>query len=217
MDNERAADPGNGHDDAATVVVGEHRAAVVEVMARIAAGERSAVWELHALAERTLAGIVRAEARRIDFWLSEDDLLDLTLDAAVELGKLAPAWQPDGALPWVWARRRITALVQAHIGTFTRPLDDAHHEIEGPEPIRPIDDPRAALRSLAARHPSARQLDTQLGRVTERDAEIWLLMQMERAAGNRSPAVTVAAIHDMRPDAVRKVFQRVGERISDVA
>lgn len=191
---------------------------VVAVMARIVAGERSAVWDLHVLAEPGIARILRREARRIDVHIGDDDLFDLTLDAAVDLGKLAPAWRPDGALPWVWARRRIAALVHDHVGTFARELDESHHEIEAPLSAARIDDPRAALRSLAQRHPAARHLDQRLSvSVSERDADIWLGVQIEKAAGNRSPAVTVGVDHGLRPEAVRKVVQRVGERLAEVA
>src|SRR3546814_10954188 len=80
-------------------------------MARIVGGERSAVWDLHTLSEPHMRRIIRAEARRIDIRIGDDDVLDLSLDAAIDLAKIARAWQPGGALPWVWARRRIAALV----------------------------------------------------------------------------------------------------------
>lgn len=195
----------------------EQMRAVTAVMARICDGEQQAVWELHALAEQPLRRMLRAEARRIDIRIGDDDLLDLTLDAAVDLGKLARAWKPDGALPWVWARRRIVALVHRHVGVFADQLDETHHQIEAPVRVHPVDDPRGVLRSLARRHAAALRLEEQLQAVSERDADIWLLVQMERAAGNRSPAVTVGVAHDMRPEAIRKVVQRVGERLDDVA
>lgn len=191
---------------------------VEAVMRRIVMGEGEAVWELHGLAEPALARVVRGEARRIDVRLSDDDVLDLTLDAAIDLAKLAPAWRPDGALPWVWARRRITALVHAHVGTFTRPLDETLLELEARPTVPRIEDPRHVLRSLAQRHPSAHRLERRLVDVaSERDAAIWLGVQLEKASGNRSPAVTIAADHDLKPETVRKVVQRVGERLHDVA
>jgi hypothetical protein len=208
----RPASCGREHDD------GELRAAVVEVMARITLGDRDAVWDLHDLAEPALARILRAEARRIDVRLGDEDVFDLTLDAAIDLAKLAHSWRPDGALPWVWARRRIIALVHGHVGTFARELDETHLELEAPPRAQPAVAPREALRSLARRHPSAHRLDQCLSAtVTERDADIWLGVQLEKAAGNRSPAVTVATDHGMRPDAVRKVVQRVGQRVVEVA
>lgn len=197
---------------------GALRAGVAAVMRRIVAGDRAAVWELHDLAEPALARIVRGEARRIDLRLSGDDVLDLTLDAAIDLAKLAGAWQADGALPWVWARRRITALVHDHVGMFTRPLDEAHLEVEARPAVPRVEDPSRVLRSLARRHPSAHRLEQRLHAVaSERDVAIWLGVQFEKASGNRSPAVTVATDHGMRPEAVRKVVQRVGERLGEVA
>lgn len=186
-------------------------------MARLAGGEQQAMWDLHDLAEPWLRRMVRAEARRIDVRIGDDDVLDLTLDAAIELGKLAKAWKPDGALPWVWARRRINGLVHQHVGVFADELDEAHHDIEEPAALTLVDEPRLVLRSLALRHAAALRLEHQLLEVSERDADIWLLVQMEKAAGNRSPAVTVAADHDMRPDAIRKVVQRVAQHLDDVA
>ena len=187
-------------------------------MARLAVGDQQAMWDLHALAEPWLRRMVRAEARRVDVRIGDDDVLDLTLDAAIELGHLAHAWRPDGALPWVWARRRISALVHAHIGQLGRPLDDEHLDIEVPEAVEAMPEARDVLRSLAERHPAARRLEERLALVaSERDADIWLRTQIEKGGGNRSPAVTVAAEFGLRPDAVRKVNQRVGERLEQVA
>ena len=81
-----------------------------------------------------------------------------------------------------------------------------------------LPEPREVLQDLARRHPSAHRLDRHLtANVTDRDASIWLGVQLEKAAGNRSPAVTIAADHGLRPDAVRKVVQRVSERMANVA
>jgi hypothetical protein len=211
METERADQMDESHD-------GGFRAAVEALMARIVAGERSAVWELHTLAEPALRRVLRAEARRIDVRIGDEDILDLTLDAAVDLGKLAHAWDPDGALPWVWARKRITALVHAHVGTFADELDETHLQLAELPVVARMEDPRGLLRRLAERHPSAQLLERRLSAVaSDRDAEIWLGVQIERAAGNRSPAVTVAVNHDMQPGAVRKVIQRVAERLAAAA
>lgn len=194
------------------------RASVTEVMARLAAGDRGAVWDLHELAAPALTRILRAEARRIDVRIGHDDVFDLTLDAAIDLAKLARSWNPEGALPWVWARRRITALVHEHVGTFADELDDAHLDLAAPAPVSPAEAPREVLRDAARRHPAARELEQRLtAAASERDVAIWLGVQLEKAAGNRSPAVTVATDHGMRADAVRKVVQRVSERLEEVA
>lgn len=193
------------------------RQAVDELMARITAGDREAVWDLHTVAERSLARIVRTEARRLDLRLHHEDVVDITLDAAIVLGKLARSWDPQGALPWVWARKRIVGLVHEHVGVFADELDETHLELVAPPAPEPIDDPLAVLRSLALRHPSARFLHDRLDAVSDRDAQIYLGVQVEKASGNRSPAVTIGVEHDLRPDAVRKVVQRVNKHLGEVA
>lgn len=215
MDATRAREePGSGSGGA---VESERRVVVRALMARIAEGEDDAIWELHELAEGDLARIIRAEARRLDLRLEADDVWELTLDAVDALAEVAGTWKPDGAWPWVWAHHRIRAVVHDHVGTFAKPLDDEHLAIEAPPPPERIEDPRAVLRRAAERHPAARRLEQQLGRVSERDAQIYLGVALEKAAGNRSPAVTVGADHGLQPPAIRKVVQRVGEKLSEVA
>ena len=185
------------------------------VMLAIAAGDDGAIWDLHELAGPTLSALVRREASRVGVWLHDDDVFGITLEAAMELGRTARSWDPAGALPWVWARKRLLALVQAHLGTFTRELDDELLEREALPAAVPMDEPVAALRRLAERHDGARALQEWLeALVSPRDADIWLSFQVERDGGNRSPAVTIAVDHGMRPDAVRKVVQRVNERLA---
>lgn len=188
---------------------------VAEVMARITAGDPRATWDLHALGEPTLRRMLQGEAGRVGAWLSDDDLWNLALDAAMDLAEMAGAWKPGGALPWVWARPRITALVHQHLGIFTRELDETRHDQAVPPAEIRVDRLRPVLRSLATTHEAARELDDRLTEVaSERDAEIYLGGLLERSESNPSPAVTVAADHGMQPAAVRKVFQRVGERIA---
>jgi len=195
----------------------EKRAAVRSLMARIADGDDGAIWELHELVEGDLARIIRSEARRIDVRLNADEVWELTLDAVDALADVAGAWRPDGTWPWVWAHHRVRAVVHHHVGTFAKPLDDEHLDIEAPPPVERIEDPREVLRRVAEQHPAARRLEEDLCRVRERDAAVYLGVALEKAAGNRSPAVTVGADHGLQPVAVRKVVQRVGERLSEVA
>jgi hypothetical protein len=186
-------------------------------MAGIGAGDDEAVWRLYDLGGPAVRAIVRREAERIGVRLAADDLDGLTLDGVLELADLAGSWRPDGALPWVWARRRLEALVHRHVGSFACPFDETLHDIEqpspGPAPVEALE----ALRRAAQRHPSARLLQGRLAdAVSARDAAIWVAVQIERGAGNRSPAVTVGAYHDLSPVAVRKVVERVGRRIGPV-
>jgi hypothetical protein len=218
MDVKRARDEqGSGPDGPHGPHEAEKRAAVRVLMARIAEGDEDAIWELHELAEGDLARIIRAEARRLDIRLEADEVWELTLDAVDALADVAATWKPDRAWPWVWAHHRVRAVVHDHVGTFARPLDEVHLELEARPPIERIEDPRAVLRRASEQHPAARQLEQRLCRVSERDAQIYLGVVLERAAGNRAPAVTVGADHGLQPPAVRKVVQRVGEKLGDVA
>src|SRR3546814_35866 len=177
MDSERAAEQGETVDERREAL----HSAVADVMTRIVGGERSAVWDLHTLSEPHMRRIIRAEARRIDIRIGDEDVLDLSLDAAIDLAKIARAWQPGGALPWVWARRRIAALVHGHVGTFAKPLDETHFEIEERAAPASVESPRALLRLLAERHPAARSLEERLSLVaSDRDADVWLGVVLEQ-------------------------------------
>ena len=46
---------------------------------------------------------------------------------------------------------------------------------------------------------------------------MWLDHLVEDANGNRSPAVTVAQTHGLTPDNVRKIVQRVREKLGELA
>lgn len=193
-------------------------ARVADLMRRIAADDDDAVWELLELARPSLEKMLLREARRLSVHLSADDLCGMVTECVLDLADLADAWKPTGALPWVWARHRMLAHVHRHIGVFADPLDEALIEREEPQRVEGIDDPLAVLESAAQRHPAARGLLDQLRRVaSDRDARIWLGIRLERASGNRSPAVTIGADHGMRPEAVRKAYQRVGERLGSAA
>lgn len=66
------------------------------------------------------------------------------------------------------------------------------------------------LRGLEAEHDRVRVLTTALERITsERNGAVWLDVLSEQAAGNRSPAETVAKNYDLTPANVRKICQRV--------
>src|SRR3546814_20298017 len=83
MDSERAAEQGETVDERREAL----HSAVADVMTRIVGGERSAVWDLHTLSEPHMRRIIRAEARRIDIRIGDEDVLALSLDAAIDLAK----------------------------------------------------------------------------------------------------------------------------------
>lgn len=204
-----------------TLTKAEFDTAVAELMGRIAADgddDVDALWELHELAGPSVERIIRAEARRLSVRIDRDDICGLVLDGVVELGEVADTWKPSGAPPWVYAQHRLRSLVHRHIGVFADELDEVVAEAEAPEAVARLEDPLEALREMSASNPVARELLEQLESVaTERDAQIYLWVRLEKAAGNRSPAVTVAVDFGLQPATVRKVYQRVGERLGLVA
>ncbi|MCB1007008.1 MAG: hypothetical protein KDB35_22685, partial [Acidimicrobiales bacterium] len=81
----------------------------------------------------------------------------------------------------------------------------------------PDEAPIPTLRDAARRHSGASLLLEALGHgISERDANVWLDVLSEQAAGNRSPSVTVAQQHDLTPCAVRKICQRVRRRLNEL-
>jgi len=201
-------------------------AEVAAVMAEIAAGDTAAVWRFLLLADRPVRRQVRRELRRLRIPYTRDDLDGLVLDAVDAIVRCARSWRPDGAPPWTWARDRVTGVVHRWAGTFADPLDEvaaarhASYDRAAPEtspavdPADVVEDVLATLRRVAARDPRAAQLAAALDLVASpRDAAVWLTHADERATGNRSPAVTVAARFGLGEAAVRKVVQRVGQRL----
>jgi hypothetical protein len=199
----------------------DHHPDLLAAMAAAAAGDSAATWDLLALVDRPVRRIIRAEVHRLGGWIAADDMDGLVLDGALTLASLAGAWKPDGAPPWVWARDRLLGIARHFVDVRTGLLDDDRVEAILAPPLTP--DPgemewRAVLRALAARRPDAAALEAALtDAVTERDAEIWLEVEAEQAAGNRSAAVTAAARAGLSPTAVRKITQRVRASLADAA
>ncbi len=197
--------------------------ALATVMARVAAGEAGAVFALRERFADELARTVRGLARRRGVTLGPDDVEDLVTDAALELAHLAGSWRPDGAPPWVWARARLAAVVDRHLGQWTRPLDDAalaRAEQSGPVPAGPISEPEAlvVLERLAGRDPAVALLVEALERVaSERDRELFVEALLQASLGDRSPAVTVGALLGVSPEVVRQQHRRVRRRVGQLA
>ena len=197
-------------------------------MAEIAAGRRSAIWELHRAAGIQLRARVRGELRRLGVRYDADDLDALVIDAVLAIADVAGAWRPGGAPPWSWAHHRVVGVVHRWVGTFADSLEGlgdgdtdgalswcAHRQAArsdaiagGASAVDPADavaETRAVLGRLAMTTPLAADLDAALSAlVSPRAAAVWLAVVDESEAGNRHAAVAVGARFGMRPDAVRK-------------
>lgn len=202
-------------------------------MAQIVAGDSSAIVTFFEMATPPVRGMVLARFQEVGIWVSGDRLDDLVRDLLVELLDLAPVWRPDGgALPWVWARSRLLAVAFAGLGVLADDLDDCHglaadsgRGVGGPaatasassEAEAGADGAIEVLRRAAHGRPQVALLLEALDGITsERDRAVWLDVLDEQAAGNRSPAVTVAQLHEVSPALVRKICQRVRDRLTDL-
>src|SRR4051794_317149 len=193
------------------------RARLAELMAEMAAGRGGAVFALADEFGDRIAACLYRHLRHLGVAFIDPGELDgLVLDAAFELERVAGGWDPaGGALPWVWARRRMQALVGRHVGTLGEPLDLARHDDGLGHLSRtaqvPGDDPDdvAVLARLAAERADCRLLLEALDRVAPaRNQQILLGVRVQASLGDPSPSVTVAREVGMRPEAIRQVVHR---------
>ncbi len=196
-------------------------------MAGIVAGDASAMATFFELATPPVRGMVLARFQEVGIWVSGDRLDDLVRDLLVELVELAPVWRADGgALPWVWARSRLLAVAFARLGVLADDIDDCHDlaadrgrrlgaTVVSGSGSGSADEAIDVLRRAAHGRPQvALLLEALDGTTSERDRSVWLDVLDEQAAGNRSPALTVAQVHDVSPALVRKICQRVRDRLT---
>ena len=99
---------------------------VVEVMARMAAGDRAAVFVLYYEFGAPIGAALRRQLRAMGVErIRNEDLDGLVIDACMEIEICAGAWSPTGgALPWTWAGARLRNVVTRHVGVHTDPLDE---------------------------------------------------------------------------------------------
>ena len=211
--------------------------AVARLMARVAAGDRPAIWSLREVADVPVRARVRGELRRLGVRYEAEDLDALVTDAVLALADVAGTWRPGGAPPWAWAHHRVVGVVHRFVGTFADSLDEigggdpdgalgwlesrvtgtssaSGLSLTAVDPEGAVGDTLGALARLAATSPEIAALDAALTAVaSRRDRAVWLAVLDERASGNGHPAVTVGARFAMRPEAVRQAVHRVWGRL----
>ncbi len=193
---------------------------LVAVMERIAAGDGAAVFELVEVWRGDLARTVRSIAGLRRARLGPADVDELVVDAALAIADVAGSWAPGGAPPWVYARGRIAAVVDRHIGQWCDLLDDEScTQREQPAHAPSIEASTAEVFSrLANEHRIVALLRDGLGRVaSERDLVVFIELGVQVALGDPSPAVTVARMYGMQPAAVRQQNRRMRVRLRQLA
>ena len=195
---------------------------LVEVMARMAGGDRAAVFTLYLEFGDHIAALMRRELRRLGVDHVELDELDgLVLDGCLALETSAGAWDPEGgALPWNWAAKRLAAIAQSWVGQHADPIDD--HDVVAAEQLRALGHEPEGLEvfeRLAPCHDGCSLLIEafDFGKVKPRDRAILLEVRLQADAGDPSPSITVARDHALKPDAVRQIVKRTRDRLRALA
>lgn len=195
---------------------------VAEIMARMAAGDRAAVFVLNEHHGHRIAGAVRQHLRDCGVdRVTPDDLRGLVLDACMELLAVAPAWRPGGAQPWHWARGRIRAVVAGWVGVHADAFDGVRAELhlEGPPPARSSEDSLAeAFARLVEDDPLVRLVAeaAQAARVDDVALVCLLDYRVQQDQGDPSPAHTLAERYGVHPDALRQRISRGRRRLRAV-
>lgn len=199
-------------------------AQLAEVMNHLALGDMAALFDLRSNFEPELARAVRSVASKRGARLTSQEVADLVTDLAVELARHAAAWRPDGgAPPWVWARHRVGAVVDRHIGQYATSLDEERmgELVDTPAGPPATGADRAVSEmflELAAAQPLVATLLEALGLVaSERDVLIFFELTYQAASGDPSPANTVADLFEMQPTAIRQQHSRVRRRLRELA
>ncbi len=158
-------------------------------MARMAAGETGATFELLGGFGHRIAGVLRRHLSRLGVYdIEADELQGLVIDTCLMLEKLAGSWRPDGgALPWNWAGHRVGRIVSDWVGQHASEFDVERHEEVVIEQLSRADDELEEIEVLAGlcdENPACALFFEALERVaTARDRGILLAMRTQSRGG----------------------------------
>jgi len=197
------------------------RERLAEVMAAAAAGVETAAISLYQEFGLHVARFLRRQLHSFGMRdIDADELHGLTMDACFVLYDHARGWSPaGGALPWVWAERRLRRLVSTHVGQWSDSLDDQVLEVpasslagsagaEDPDELE-------LLHVIARRRPDVAAYAEALSSAatSQRNQQVLLAYRLQSSLGDRSPANTIGRRFGMTPPAVRQVVKRTGDRL----
>lgn len=192
---------------------------LAELMAQAAAGVPTAPIALYEEFGLHVARVMRRHLAELGVrTVDADDLHGVTMDACFVLADRARAWRPDGgALPWVWAERRLRQVAVRFVGQWSDPVDAAVELAAPPLLGRGDDDPDELelLHRLAAERSDVQRYAEALSSATPsvRNQRILLAYRLQSSLGDRSPAHTIGRRFDMTPAAVRQVVKRTTDRL----
>ena len=192
---------------------------LAEIMARLAAGDMEAMFDLSDEYGHRIRGIVRriveATGRR-DILNDPDEIEGLTMDAILIVVGYAGTWKPWGALPWTWAYRAIEKAVWVGIGHRVVEFEEQH---EGRERIpasgaAPVELRVAHVVRLAGARPElALFLNLLTDVASERDVEVVLEYELQKTEGAQAPSETTALLTGLTSANVRKIASRIRNKM----
>ena len=192
------------------------------VMAAMAAGDRGATFDLYAEFGGPIGATIRRLLRRLGVESVPRGGARRPGDRCLPGGlqACAESWDPEGgAVPWVWAERRLLVVVSRYVGQHADAIDDRHEVIDLVVTSSGAPAVGRAARALARLDdPTCRLLREALATVASvREQTILLEVVYSAALGDTSPAVTIGPHVGLRPDAVRQVLRRLRQRLATLA
>ena len=199
----------------------DRRERLEHLMAQLASGEGRAACALAFEFSGPIGSAVRAHLADLGIHDVERDELDsLVIDVCIMLADVAGAWRADGgAAPWQWAYHRVRQVVSRFVGQHADALDEAVLDCAAPPGAAGVEpDLMAVLDGLAGDWPLVALVREGLELVASaRDRAILLEVAVQTELGDPSPSITVAAMREMTPAAVRKVVSRTRHRLHGLA
>lgn len=193
-----------------------------ELMARLAIGDGVAVFELlegyRVQIRATVARLLRRLEARADVALFDE----LVVEAVLVVAEVAGSWRVDGgALPWVWAERRIYGRIAAYVGQYAVEFDgerDGAADASATNTAVAIEENEwETLAALAARDERVALLHAALAEVTTmRQRMILLAYEALKSDGDPSPSHTLAAEFELTPANVRQIVRRTKVRVDNL-
>lgn len=198
-------------------------ALLARTMAALADGDGAAIVTLREHFGADLARSVRSVASSRNARLNADEVEELVLEVALALAALAGSWDASfGVPPWVWARHRVAAVVDRHLGQWTRPVELVDRaELDRPAPAASSGQEPSVLvviQQLAVEDPSVALVwDALVAVASPRDRSLFLEVLVQTSLGDRAAAATVARLAGLKPEAVRQQASRIRRRLRDLA
>lgn len=197
-----------------------------DVMAAMAVGDTAMVFSLVNEFGDELEKAARYHVRSLDLRVGDDDIKALVNEFAMALFDAGGAWRADGgALPWVWASRRLRQIVidQLLPPTFMEDVLGSGVELgdetgEGSRPLGENDDTEwsGILAELAVVNVDARRVWEECKNHNPRNVEVFISYRIQQAQGDPAPSETVAEQFGLTPANVRQIAKRMGDRLGDL-